>query len=69
MQVDQKRFMRRRSTVWTITAESPAPPKHRVLFLLAGESSDGLPEMMAVKLPTNSRAVPVLRDALALHHR
>jgi hypothetical protein len=64
VQVDQRRLMRRQSTMWTIAAESPTPPKRRVLFLLSGQSSDGLPEMMAVRLPTNSRTIPVLRAAL-----
>lgn len=64
VQVDQKRFMRRASSAWTLTAESPSPPKRRVLFLLSSEGGDGPPQMLALKLPTNSRAVPVLREAL-----
>lgn len=62
-QVDQKRFMRRNTGMWTVSAESPEPPRKRAVFLLRG-TADGQPAMLALKLPTNSRAVEVLRNAV-----
>jgi hypothetical protein len=64
LQVDQKRMMRRKSRMWTLSAESPEPPKRRALFLLKSHDNDGQPIMMAIRMPDKSRAVPVLRDIL-----
>lgn len=64
IQIDQKRMMRRRSSMWALSAESPDPPKRRALFLLKGHDADGQPRMMALRMPANSRAVPVLRETL-----
>jgi hypothetical protein len=61
LQVDQKRMMRRRSSIWRVKAESPDPPKRRAVFLLSNHESA---DMLALKLPANSRAIPVLRDTM-----
>jgi hypothetical protein len=63
-QVDQKRFLRHNSSVWSVSAESPQPPPRRVVFLLSGHTADGRPAMLALKLPTKSRAIEVLREAM-----
>lgn len=65
-QVDQKRFLRRNSSMWSVSAESPEPPRRRVVFLLRGHTADGQSAMLALKLPTKSRAIAVLRQAMAM---
>jgi hypothetical protein len=65
VQADQKRFLRRNFSNWTITAESPDPPRRRAVFLLRGNDAEGRAAMMALRLPATSRAVPILREALA----
>jgi hypothetical protein len=64
LQVDQKRMMRRKSSIWRVKAESPDPPKRRAVFLLSSHEHDGQADMLALKLPANSRAIPVLRDTM-----
>jgi hypothetical protein len=64
VQVDQKRMMRRRSSRWTVQAESPDPPKRRAVFLLSSHDNDGHADMLALRLPANSRAIPVLRESM-----
>ncbi|MEN9504844.1 MAG: hypothetical protein RI958_770 [Actinomycetota bacterium] len=61
VQVEQKRRLRRRSSSWTIEAESAAPPRRRAVFVVRGHDIDGSPAMMALKMPANSRAVEILR--------
>lgn len=66
VQIDQKRFpFRRDSAMWSVTAESPDPPKGRAVFLLRGHDAAGQTQLLAIRLPTKSRAIPVLRDLLA----
>ena len=62
LQIDQKRMMRRKSSIWRVSAESPDPPKRRAVFLLSGHDSEGQPDMLALRLPANSRAIAVLRE-------
>jgi hypothetical protein len=62
--IDQKRFMRHSSSAWTLTGESPKPPNGRAVFLLRGHDQNGQAQMLALRLPVKSRAVPVLREAL-----
>jgi hypothetical protein len=62
--VDQKRFMRHNSSAWTLTAESPDPPRGRAVFLLRGHDPQGQTQLMALRLPVKSRAIEVLREAL-----
>jgi hypothetical protein len=65
VQVEQKRMMRRHGSTWTLSAESPDPPSKRVVFVATGHDPDGRPAMMALKLPDNSKALPVLRDIVS----
>lgn len=64
IQVDQKRLLRRKSSMWALSGESPDPPKRRSVFLLRGHDADGQTRMLALRLPTKSRAIPVLRDVM-----
>lgn len=59
--VDQKKHMRRRVSTWRMAAESPEPPRRRVVFLLRGRDSFDRPALLAVRLPSNSIAVALLR--------
>jgi hypothetical protein len=66
VQVDQRRFpFRRTSAMWAVSGESPEPPRGRVVFLLRGHDEVGQTQLMALRLPAKSRAIPVLREALA----
>ena len=64
LQIDQKRMMRRKSSIWRVSAESPDPPKRRAVFLLTAHHSGGQTDMLALKLPADSRAIAVLRDSV-----
>lgn len=63
VQIEQKRFLRRRASFWTVAAESPEPPRKRAVFVLRGHDDAGVSAMFALRLPASSRAVPVLRAA------
>lgn len=56
-----KRYMRRRQSVWKLASKSDDPPRRREVYLL--RHRDPAEGMVALRLPSNSRAVPVL-DAL-----
>jgi len=60
IQVDQKRFMRRTTTFWTVEARSPEAPKRKAVFLLKGHDDEGLPMLLALRMPAKSRAVATL---------
>ena len=60
VQVDQKRFMRRTTTFWTVEARSPEAPKRKAVFLLKGHDDQGLPTLLALRMPAKSRAVETL---------
>ena len=60
--IEQKRMMlRRHGSTWTMATESDDPPRKRAVFLLTGHDDDGRPAMMALKVPDDSKALPVLR--------
>ncbi|MEX0847913.1 MAG: hypothetical protein WD023_09060 [Ilumatobacteraceae bacterium] len=63
--VEQRRFFRRRSGIWTVVAESDAPPRKRAVFLLKTANPVDGPEMLALRLPANSRGNEILRTQLA----
>ncbi len=59
--VEQRRFLRRRGSLWRVLAEAETPPKRRAVFLLRYDDSSIGTDMLAVKMPTSSRAVGILR--------
>lgn len=63
--VEQRRFFRRRSGMWKVVGESDAPPRKRTVFLLKNANPADGPEMLALKLPSNSRGNDILRAQLA----
>lgn len=62
--VDQKKFLRHRTSVWRMAAESPDPPGRRAVFVLRGRDSFERPAMLAIRLPRSSRAIAALRPLL-----
>jgi hypothetical protein len=60
--VVQKQFFRRRRSRWQVAAESQEPPRGRAIFLLHGFEDRS--QVMTLKLPATSRAVPVLRSLI-----
>lgn len=62
--VEQRRFLRRRASLWRVIAESDAPPRKRAVFLLQpADPADGT-EMLALRLPASSRGNDILRAKL-----
>ncbi len=67
LRVDQKRFMRRSASFWNLEQQAPAPSgrSRKAVFLLRGHDDTGSAALLALKLPANSRAIPVLQERLA----
>ena len=64
--VEQRRFLRRRSGLWKVVAESDTPPRRRAVFLLRTVNPADGPEMLALRLPDSSRGNDILRAQLAI---
>jgi len=64
--IGQRVALRRRRTTWVITAKSDDPPKHKAVYLIRKTDGGNLQiDQMALYLPTKSRCIKVLDDALA----
>ena len=55
---------RPKTSYWKVLGRSETPPRRRVVFLLDGSHDPNLPDMLALRLPVHSRAIPML-DAVA----
>jgi hypothetical protein len=65
LRLDRRRPMRKRlSEVWTLAGKAPDPPRKREVYVLNMLFDDGSAGQLAVRLPANSRAVPVLDEIL-----
>ena len=64
LHVGQKKYLRRKETSWTVSSRSEAPPRNREIFLLSGVDEDGLPALLALRLPKSSRAIPTIQGLL-----
>lgn len=64
VQAEQRRFLRRRSALWRVTAESDDPPRKRAVFLLRAHDAHAGGDLLAVKMPATSRAVEILRSEI-----
>jgi hypothetical protein len=53
-----------KASYWKVIGPSETPPKRRAVYLLDAGNDQGLPFMFALRLPANSKAIPML-DALA----
>ena len=58
----QKRLPK--ASYWKVIGASDTPPKRRAIYLLDGSDDEALPFMYALRLPANSKAIPML-DAMA----
>jgi len=63
LHVTRKAGLRRQQTLWRLTGRSPDPPRRKQVYL-AERNGDLGREMLAIRLPANSRCVPVLDDLL-----
>ena len=64
VEVEEKRFMRRNVSFWTLEAESPEPPRRKVVFVLRGHDRAGTEVLLAIRIPAQCRAVAQLRPLL-----
>lgn len=53
-----------KASYWKVIGASDTPPKRRAVYLLDGGHDQGLPFMFALRMPANSKAIPML-DAIA----
>jgi hypothetical protein len=60
IQVDRKRMMRRVITFWSLEAASPTVRRGKSVFLLRGHDDQGAPALLALRIPTKSRATATL---------
>jgi hypothetical protein len=65
IQVDVKKRMRRDVTQWTVEGKAPEPPAKRAVYVLRSTSDLGMTQRMTIKVPSKSRVVPILDEALA----
>jgi hypothetical protein len=61
----QKRGLRRNGALWALVGKSPSPPR-RLQVYVAQELLDGhaLPNQLAIRVPANSRVIPILEQLL-----
>jgi len=61
LRVTRKHMMKRNTIDCTMVGKSPKPPKKMELYVIQ-ERVDGkqLPDLIALRIPTNSRSMPVL---------
>ena len=63
LQLEQRRAMRRRlSEMWKMVGKSPDPPRKREVYLLRHRDDLQAMDLMAIRVPSNSRAVPILDE-------
>lgn len=60
-------FKRRneRASYWRVNGASADPPPRRIIYLLDGSNDSTLPELIAIRLPLKSRAIPILEEMAA----
>ena len=51
----------KRATYWRVGGATTAAPRNRTIFLLEGSDDSHLPFMLAIRVPNNSRAIPMLQ--------
>jgi len=52
----------RQATYWKVAGPAPSPDNKRVIYMLDGNNDPNMPELIAIRLPTNSRAIPMLEE-------
>lgn len=51
-------------STWTVVGQTDTPLRNRVLYILGGNTDPNMPDMIAIRLPAKSKAIPVL-EAIA----
>jgi len=57
-----------KSSTWRVAGPSDNPPKRRVVYLLECGPDDDLDFLVALRLPANSKGIPMLDAAAAKRH-
>ena len=66
LQLSQRRILGKPlNEQWTVAGKSPTPPKRKVVYVLNAVGDDGTAGQLALKLPEDSRAVPLLDEIIA----
>lgn len=52
----------KRVSYWRVNGASPDPPPRRIVYLLDGNDDPTMPELLAIRLPARSRAIPMLEE-------
>ena len=66
LRLTQRRIMRHSlDELWSIAGKSPTPPSRKAVYVLNAFKDDGTAGQLALKLPEDSRAVPMLDDIIA----
>ena len=55
-----------RSSLWRVSGASPEPPPRKVVYLLDGNDDALMPDLLAVRMPATSKAIPMF-EALAMN--
>ena len=50
----------RKATYWKVAGQATSPMRNRVLYMLDGNDEPSMPEMIAIRVPANSKAIPML---------
>ena len=56
----------RKATYWKVAGQMASPMRNRVLYMLDGNNEPSMPEMIAIRVPANSKAIPML-DSLRVN--
>jgi hypothetical protein len=64
LEVDVKRRLRHDVTHWWIEGKAEKPPPRREVYVLRTTNVLGQTERMTIKVPSKSRAVPILDEAM-----
>ena len=65
LQMKAKRGLRRTVSDWSIEGKADEPPPRRAVYVLCSRTPGGTTHRMTIQLPSKSRAVAVLDEALA----
>jgi len=52
----------RRASYWKVAGQTPSPARNRVLYMLDGNNDPSMPDMIAIRVPVKSKAIPMLES-------
>jgi hypothetical protein len=50
----------RKATFWKVAGQTPTTTRNRVMYMLDGNNDASMPDMIAIRLPAKSKAIPML---------